>query len=75
MISQRQTSVSTNNSPSQDYTNPDDQKTTNISLNQQQNQNIRLLGVNIDCQLTFKEHISEISKKASQRVGSIDEVA
>ena len=32
-------------------------------------QNIRLLGVNIDCQLTFKEHISEISKKASQRVG------
>ena len=32
-------------------------------------QNIRLLGVNIDCQLTFKEHISDISKKASQRVG------
>ena len=32
-------------------------------------QNIRLLGVNIDCQLTFKEHISEISKKASQRMG------
>ena len=34
-INQPQTSVSTNNSPSQDYTNPDDQPTTNVSHNQQ----------------------------------------
>ena len=31
-----ETSVSTNNSPSQDHTNPDDQPITNVSLNQQQ---------------------------------------
>ena len=36
MINQPQTSVSTNNIPSQDYTNPDDQPTTNVSRNQQQ---------------------------------------
>ena len=35
-INQLQTSVTTNNSPSQDYTNPDDQPTTNVSHNQQQ---------------------------------------
>ena len=35
-INQPQTSVTTNNSPSQDYTNPDDQPTTNVSHNQQQ---------------------------------------
>ena len=32
-------------------------------------QNIKLLGVNIDSQLTFNDHISEICKKVSQRVG------
>ena len=36
MINQPQTSATTNNSPSQDYTNPDDQPTTNVSHNQQQ---------------------------------------
>ena len=35
MTNQPQTSVTTNNSP-QDYTNPDDQPTTNVSHNQQQ---------------------------------------
>ena len=35
-INQLQTSVTTKNGPSQDYTNPDDQPTTNVSLNQQQ---------------------------------------
>ena len=36
MTNQPQTSVTTNNSPSKDYTNPDDQPTTNVSHNQQQ---------------------------------------
>ena len=35
-INQPQTSVTTNNSPSQGYPNPDDQPTTNVSYNQQQ---------------------------------------
>ena len=35
-INQTKTSVTTNNSPSQDYTNRDDQPTTNVSHNQQQ---------------------------------------
>ena len=35
-IDQPQTSVITNNSPSQDYTNSDDRPTTNVSHNQQQ---------------------------------------
>ena len=32
---------------------------------------IKLLGVNIDCQLIFRDHISEVCKKSSQRVGVI----
>ena len=34
-------------------------------------QRIKLLGVNIDCQFTFREHISEISRKSSQMIGVI----
>ena len=32
---------------------------------------IKLLGENIDCQLIFRDHISEVCKKSSQRVGVI----
>ena len=35
-INQQQKSVTTNSSPSQDHTNPDDQPTTNVSHNQKQ---------------------------------------
>jgi hypothetical protein len=28
---------------------------------------IKLLGVNIDCQLIFRDHISEVCKKSGQR--------
>ena len=35
-INQTKTSVTANNNPSQDYSNPDDQPTTNVSHNQQQ---------------------------------------
>ena len=31
-------------------------------------QSIKLLGVKIDCQLTFWEHIIEICRKSSQRI-------
>ena len=50
------------------------QKDANINIDIDGNkvsyyQNIKLLGVNIDSQLTFNDHISEICKKVSQRVG------
>lgn len=50
------------------------QKDANINIDIDGNrvshyQNIKLLGVRIDSQLTFNVHISEICKKASQRVG------
>ena len=50
------------------------QKGANINIDIDGNtvshyQNIKLLGVNIDSQLTFNDHISEICKKVSQRVG------
>jgi hypothetical protein len=32
---------------------------------------IKLLGENIDCQLIFRDHISEVCKKSSQRVGQV----
>jgi hypothetical protein len=32
---------------------------------------IKLLGVNINCQLIFRDHISEVCKKSSQGVGVI----
>ena len=50
------------------------QKDANINIDIDGNkvshyQTIKLLGVNIDSQLTFNDHINEICKKVSQRVG------
>ena len=44
MINQTQTSVTINNSPSRDYTNTDDQPTTNVSHNQQQSSGLHQHG-------------------------------
>ena len=50
------------------------QKDVNINIDIDVNkvshyQNIKLSGVNIDSQLTINDHISEICKNVSQRVG------
>ena len=44
MINQPQTSFTTNSSPSRNYTNPDDQPTTNVSHNQQQSSGVHQSG-------------------------------
>ena len=52
----------------------DNKVTTSLSLNIQGNEieltdKLPLLGVSIDCNLNFSNHINSITKKASQRIG------
>ena len=35
---------------------------------------VRLLGIDIDCTLTFKEHVDKICKKISQRIGILNKI-
>ena len=36
--------------------------------------NMKLLGVNIDSELNFSTHISEVSKKTSRQIGVLEDL-